>query len=92
MFRTQLFSLTKLLVFFSLTHALKVRSMTCTVRKCNQCSSVFAQKMGSFEQQEFCKGHGFAARYIIQVDSDSLAAKIPILGDPSRSLYLDTLL
>ena len=69
MFRTELFSLTRLLVIFSLTHALKVRSMTCTVRKCNQCSSVFAQKMGSFEQQEFCKGHGSTNRYIIQVDS-----------------------
>ena len=78
MFRTELFSLTRLLVIFSLTHALKVRSMTCTVRKCNQCSSVFAQKMGSFEQQEFCKGHGSTDRYIIQVDSDLLAAKNPM--------------
>lgn len=68
MLRTELSSFLKVLVILRLMLALDVRSIICTVRKCNQCSSVFTQKMGSFEQQEFCKGHGSTDNFMYRVD------------------------
>ena len=68
MLGTELSSNFKLLVILSLALALDARSITCTVRKCNQCLAVFTQKMGSFEQQEFCKGHGSTVRFMSRVD------------------------
>ena len=52
---TELFGILGLLVFFSFTEALDVRSLACTIRKCNQCSSVFLQNIGNLKQQQFCK-------------------------------------
>ena len=85
MFRTELFSFFKLLVILSLALALEVRSITGTVRKCNQCSSVFTQKMGSFEKQELCKGHGSTDRFMSRFETQWF-------DDPYKSLRLDTLL
>lgn len=47
-------NITSILVILFITQVCSVNGLKCTLRRCNQCATVFTEQMGTMQQQHFC--------------------------------------
>ena len=79
-------NITSTLVILCITQVCGVNSLKCTLRRCNQCATVFTEQMGTLQQQHFCGDYietpccrimkSFSVRRLFQMLSIKLKKKI----------------